>query len=162
MKFTATMLSFLGICCSSAIYPLLLGVPRDVSAPAPESLALPGILPENLTIFIAVGTPDSPIATLQQLSAWSWAAEVCERVGKTLAFPRADSQTFNFLPAIRALYPSELAIDTQIECLCKVRHFRGGLMWQSVFPSAKSNPSRFWRRDCHRRWRTHSLGQQTD
>jgi hypothetical protein len=120
------MFPFLAFSCSCAFYPLLLGVPKDTFAPTPESLGIPGTLPANLTIFIAVTEP--PLASLQQLSNWARAAEICESVGKALAFPALDSRAFNFLDEMRALYSAELKINTAAECICKVRHFRGGLI----------------------------------
>jgi hypothetical protein len=111
----------------SSSYPLLLGVPSSVSAPTAESLGIPGTLPENLTVFIAVPTPDAPLTDLRSLSAWGNASTVCARAETTLAFPAVDS-SFNFVDTVRGLYPAQMSIDTATECTCKVRHFRGGLL----------------------------------
>jgi hypothetical protein len=122
--FSQTMIALLLAAGRSARYPLLLGVPPSVSASTPEALAVPGVLPENLTVFAA----ERPIADLRALSAWANASSVCARVGKTLAFPAVDPGAFDFLAAVRALYATHLGIDTASECTCKVRHFRKGLI----------------------------------
>jgi hypothetical protein len=113
---------------SSERYPLLLGVPDNVTADTPAGLAVPGLLPENLTIFIAVPSDNTPVNDLIQLSKWAGASQICAKLGKTLAYPFVDSNIFNFLKAMREIYSQELTIDAANECACKLRYYKGGLV----------------------------------
>jgi hypothetical protein len=112
----------------SQLYPLLLGVGPDVIADTPSSLAAPGVLPDNMTVFIAIPTDEMPLNDIAQLSKWGGASEICAKVGKVLAFPAVDSNTFHFLKVIRERYSEELKIDAANECACKIRYFKGGLI----------------------------------
>jgi hypothetical protein len=113
-------------------YPLLLGVPPDVVADTPSILATPGLLPENLTIFIAVPGAETPVNDIIQLGKWGGASQICEKVGKTLAFPSVEANIFNFLKEMREIYPQELTIDGGNECACKMKYFKGGLVTVKV------------------------------
>jgi hypothetical protein len=121
------MLALFLALASSERYPLLLGVPEGVIADTPSSLAVLGLLPENLTVFIAVPGNDTPVGDLAQLAKWGGASQICAKVGKTLAFPAVDSNIFNFLTAMREIYPTGLTVDAAHECACKLRYFKGGL-----------------------------------
>jgi hypothetical protein len=136
-KHILLMLSFLAFSCSSTLYPLLLDVPKDVSAPTPESLGVLGTLPENLTVFIITPWAEPPITELAQLSTWANSVQVSGRGGKIVTFSSVDSNKSNFLAAVRAIYPRELTIDVARECLCKIREFKGGLITFRVHDDAR-------------------------
>jgi hypothetical protein len=122
------MILFLATLCASEVYPLLLGVSKETTAATPSSLAIAGTLPPNLCLFIVDQVEIAPFRTIQELSNWASAATVCEGVGKALTFPVVESNVFNFLDAVRNLYPPEMKIDTSDECPCAIKKYSGGLV----------------------------------
>jgi hypothetical protein len=117
----------LGLAASEA-YPLIVGVSKETVATTAPALAVPGTLPPNLCLVIVDEVALPPFHTLNELSNWARAAQVCQSFGKLLSFPAIESTTFDFLDAMRHLYPSEMKIDASFECACSIKRYAGGFV----------------------------------
>jgi hypothetical protein len=113
---------------SSEAYPLLLGVSTETTATTAASLGTRGTLPANLCLIIVDQVELPPFTALDELSNWANAGQVCQSIGKVLTFPAIESSTFNFLDAVRNIYPPEMKIDTGDECACAIKRYAGGLV----------------------------------
>ena len=116
---------------------MIVGVSQDTFAPSATVLGVPGILPENLCIIIIQQFEEPQIRSIRDLNIWGnmLPTRVANTVGKSIEFPSIDSNIFNFVDKMKEMYPTQMIIDTENECACKIRQFHGGLVLVKVLDS---------------------------
>lgn len=123
------------ILCAGEEYPLILGVPANTFVPNVAALTSPGILPENMCIFIIESYEEPEIGTINDLRKWGNAEDVCNTVGKVLIYPAVERDVLDFVPVVESLYEKVMPIDSAHECLCKMKNYKGGLLIVTVLDS---------------------------
>jgi len=110
------------------VYPLLVGVPKGTSISTPSALTIPGNLGDNHVVFIIDRFKFPQISSIREITNWASAIKHCEAIGSALVYPKVESNIYNFLDQVRALYPTKMEIDSANECTCRADHYDGGLL----------------------------------
>ena len=105
------------VACASECYPLVAGVPEGTFVPSAVALGQPGVLPENVCVFV-IEQFEEPEISLESLLRWGHAEEVCGRFGKVVAYPCVERATLDFVRAVEDVYERVMFLDSAHECLC--------------------------------------------
>lgn len=130
------------VACACECYPLVAGVPEGTFVPSAVALGQPGVLPENVCVFVIEQFEEPEIASLEDLLRWGNAEEVCGRFGKVVAYPCVERATLDFVRAVEDAYERVMFLDSAHECLCRMRNYEGGLVVVKVLDNEPGVVSR--------------------